>query len=164
MRALLTVALTSGLAASALAARGQGDIGNRELADYRLTLPAFERFLQASHLIVDVTRADARFKDAPLFTEEVAVYGDAAMTATALAVRLENDAGLAAALRTAKMTPREYAVFAITLFAARMAHGFVGAGVLRGVPPGTPTDNIAFVDAHRLRIGGLLKEMGVLKD
>jgi hypothetical protein len=162
MRSLLT-GLFVGILAFSTTARAE-EIGVRELAHYRLTLADFERFVRASHLIVQVTRAAPRFRDAPLFTKEVTVFGDAAMTATALATRLENDPELAVELQTAKMTPREYAVFAIVLFAARMAHGFVSAGVLRGVPPGVPTDNVAFVDAHGARIATLLEEIGVAKD
>ena len=53
---------------------------------------------------------------------------------------------------------------AVVLFGARMAHGFLGSGVLNGIPSGAPTDNVAFVDAHGSTIVALLKEIGVLKD
>jgi hypothetical protein len=159
MRLLSSIVLVALLAASAMP-RAE-EIGLREMAAYRLTLPEFERFVRASRSIVEVTLTDPRFRDAPLFTKEVAVFGDAALTATALAKRLEADPELAAALQKARMTAREYAMFAVVLFAARMAHGFVSTGVLRDVPAGVPADNVAFVAAHAPRIAALLKEIGV---
>lgn len=146
------------LTASAPAAQGRP--GARELAEYRLTAARLDRFERASGLIMALTRDDPRFVYAPLFTKEVALSGDAPEMATALAARLENDPGLAAALGTAKLTPREYATFALALVAAHLAHGFVNAGVLR-VPPGVPTDNVRFVEEHRAQITAVLEQIGV---
>jgi hypothetical protein len=139
----------------------QAPIDVYDLADYRLTLRVFEPFVRASGLIAEVTRRDAAFADAPLFTKEIALSDDAPAAASALAARLGNHAGLAAALETAKLTPREYAKFAIALVAAHLAHEFLNAGVLKRVPSGAPTENVKFVEQHRAEIASVLDTLGV---
>jgi hypothetical protein len=121
----------------------------------------FERFVQASGRIADITEHDLAFRYAPLFTKDVALSGDAPAMAQGLAARLENHAGLAAAVADAKMTPREYAKFAIALFAAHLAHGFVKAGVLQRVPDGAPTINVDFVKAHDAEVTAVLAQLGI---
>ena len=108
-----------------------------------------------------MTRSDSAFADAPLFTREVLVLGDAATIANELASRLDAHPRLAAALRQARITSRDYTKFAVALFAARLAHGFVTAGVLRRVPPGVAADNVAFVAAHDAEISGVLQALGL---
>jgi len=132
-----------------------------ELAGYRLTAATFAPFTTASRAIGAVTRSDPKFAHAPLFTREVAVSGEAPVMAAGLRARLENDPALTAALRDAKITAREYTLFALTLFAARLAQGFVKAGVIREVPDGPAADNIAFVNAHDREIAAVFKELGV---
>ena len=65
------------------------------------------------------------------------------------------------ALVSAQITAREYTKFALALIAARLAHGFVKSGVLRGVPAGVAADNVAFVDANQAAIGDVLKRLGI---
>ena len=159
MRPFLILVLLSAFSAHAVAAQAPIDV--KELAEYRLTGPVLEQFVEASGLIMTVTRQNARFTYAPLFTKEVALSGDAPVVAAGLVARLENDPALVAALTTAKLTPREYATFALALFAARLAHGFVEAGVLRSVPSGAPADNVQFVGAHQAEITAVLYTIGV---
>ena len=121
----------------------------------------FSRFEKASRSIAVITRSDTAFVDSPLFTRDVLVLGDAAIIAKELASRLQDHPRLAAALRKAGMTAREYTKFALALFAARLAHGFVAAGVLRKVPPGVATANVAFVTQHQDEIAGVLQGLGV---
>lgn len=136
-------------------------IDSQELAEYRLTRPVFQRFQRATRLMLTATRADPRFAKAPLFTKEIAVSGDAPAMAAVLQQRLEREPALAGALFAADLDAREYTKFALALFAARLAHGFIESGVLRRVPPGPPADNVAFVEAHRTEVLALLKEMGL---
>jgi len=116
----VTVALCVAAATLLMAAlaHAQAPVDVYELADYRLTTEVFERFVQASSRVADVTRDDASFTYAPLFTKDVALSGDAVAAVTGLVARLEHHAALAASLDSAKITPREYAKFAITLIAA----------------------------------------------
>ena len=89
------------------------------------------------------------------------VLAEAVAMATGLVARLDNHAGLTAALQTAKLTSREYSKFAITLVAAHMAHGFIKAGVLPRVPDGAPTHNVEFVDTHQAEVTAVLAELGM---
>ena len=146
------------LAASVFA---QTPIDVYELADYRLTTEVFDRFVQASSRIADVTRGDASFSYAPLFTKDVALSDDAVAAATGLVARLENHKALAAALDGAKITPREYAKFAITLIAAHLAHRFLASGVLPRVPAGAPTINVEFVKTHEADVIAVLANLGI---
>ena len=139
----------------------QAPIDVYDLADYRLTPEVFEQFVQASGLIAEITRHDAAFTYAPLFTKDVALSGDAPAMAAGLVARLENHTGLADALQKARLTPREYAKFAIALLAAQLAHGFLKAGVLKRVPEGAPAINVDFVSTHEAEVTAVLGDLGV---
>jgi hypothetical protein len=133
----------------------------KELAAFRLTLAAFEPFERASQLIGEATEADPRLAADPLFPREVSVLEDVAVVAPALEARLAAEPAVAAALRAAKISPRAYTTFALALFAARLAHGFVKSGAMRFVPPGVASDNVAFVTAHEARVAAVLRRLGV---
>jgi hypothetical protein len=151
--------LATTMVASTVSAQAPIDL--YDLADYRLTAPVFEQFVQASGRIAEITRSDVAFNFAPLFTKDVALDGDVVAMATGLTARLENHTGLAAALESAKLTPREYSKFAIALVAAHLAHGFMKAGVLQRVPEGAPTNNVEFVKAHEVEINDVLAQLGI---
>jgi hypothetical protein len=142
-------------------ARGQAPIDVYELADYRLTNEVFERFVQASVRIGEVTREDPSFSNAPLVTKDAALSGDAVAEVATLVARLENHPDLAGALASAKITPREYGKFTIALIAARLAHGFLTAGVLSRVPSGAPTINVEFVKTHESDVAEVLSHLGI---
>lgn len=147
-------------ATSALVAQ-QALIDVYDLADYRLTTPVFEQFLKASGRVADISQHDETFRYAPLFTKDVSLSGDAPAMAQGLAARLANHPGLSAALADAKITPREYAKFAIVLIGAHLAHEFVKTGVIQKVPPGAPTINVDFVKAHEAEVTAVLTDLGV---
>jgi hypothetical protein len=139
----------------------QASIDVYELADYRLTPEVFERFVQASRRIADITREDATFTFVPLFTKELVRDGDAVAEAAALVSRLEHHPSLAAALAAADITPREYAKFAITLIVAHLAYGFLTSGVLPRVPAGAPTNNVEFIKTHESEVTVVLARLGI---
>jgi len=149
--AIMTVAVSS----------AQTPIDAYELADYRLTADVFERFVRASTRIGEIARTDPIFTFAPLFSKSVTVSGDAVIAASGLAARLENHVGLSAALAEAKLTPREYAKFAISLVGAHLAYNFVKTGALRRVPEGAPTINVEFVKAHETEVVATLESLGI---
>jgi len=142
-------------------ADAQAPIDVYELADYRLTSEVFERFAQASGRVGTITREDSSFADAPLVTEDTALSGDAVAEVATLVARLESHAGLTAALADAKITPREYGKFTIALIAARLAYGFMKAGVLQRVPSGAPTINVEFVKTHETEVTDTLAQLGI---
>ena len=140
---------------------GQHPFDVKELAAYRLTDPVFQQFEEASRLIADATRNDLAFVKSPLFTRENSLSGDAPKVAAELEARLQSHPALAHALTIAKITPREYTTFALALLGARLAHGFIDAGLLRNVPPGVAADNVQFVAEHHVEIAAVLKKLGI---
>jgi hypothetical protein len=160
-RATVALILAASGAGGRVSLSAQAPIEIYDLADYRLTPQVFEQFVQASGRISEIARTDAAFTYAPLFSKDVALDGDAVAMTSALSARLENHAGLAAALQAAKLTPREYSKFAITLVAAHLAHGFLKAGVLRRVPNGAPTNNVEFVKTHEAEVTAVLADLGI---
>jgi hypothetical protein len=131
------------------------------LAAYRLTEPVFKRFAHATHLIAEVSRKDARLAQTPLFTRQVTVSGDVMEGAAHLQARLEQEPAFRNALFAAETDAKEYTMFALALFAARLADGFVKAGLIHVMPDGVAGSNVAFADAHRVEIGALFSELGV---
>ena len=132
---------------------------SRELSDYRLTEPVFKRFAHATRLLADAMARDPRFSREPLITREISVEGDAVEMANALRSRLDADASLSTALFAADISSREYAAFAIALFAARLASGFVKSGAMRRVPAGVATENVAFIATHEKEVAALMKQL-----
>ena len=133
----------------------------KEIAGYRLTAPVFLRFEQASRLVTDAIRQDPKLAENPLFTRDVTLLDDVVVAATTLDGRLRDEPSLAAALKKSGMTDREYTTFALALFAARLAHGFVQSGAMRFVPEGVARDNVAFVDSHRDAVMAVLRSLGL---
>jgi hypothetical protein len=131
----------------------------KELAGYRLTPAVFKRFAHATRLIAAIIEREERFEQEPLFTREISVAGDAPEMASALEKRLDSDAALSSALFAADISAHDYAAFAISLFAARLAQGFLKSGAMRRVPAGIAADNVAFVDAHAADVAALLKQL-----
>ena len=83
------------------------------------------------------------------------------VAAAALDGRLRQEPAFAAALHASKISAREYTTFALALFAARLAHGFVKSGAMRFVPEGPAKENVAFVDAHEPAVAAVLQALGV---
>lgn len=154
-------AVLTAIVVAAVVLSAQTPIDTFELADYRLTPAVFERFVRANTRIVEIARTDPIFTFAPLFSKTVMLSGDAVIAASGLAARLENHAGLSAALDEAKLTPREYAKFAISLVGAHLAYNFLKTGALRRVPEGAPTINVEFVKAHETEVATALESLGI---
>jgi hypothetical protein len=161
MPLLLATLLVIGAPSPAAHAQGPPAFQARELAEYRLTAASFSRVIDAGRLIAAIVAREPRFMDAPLFTREVMLLGDAAEMATAVEARLRGDQALAAALDAAKITPREFTTFTFALFGAHLARGFLQSGALRLVPPGVTADNVAFVNANADAIQGFLDALRI---
>jgi hypothetical protein len=159
---LLLLLLAYALAAPAAAGQPASAVYTvKEIATYHLAAPVFERFDRASRLIASATRADPRLAENPPFTRDVSVLDDVVVAAAALDARLSSEPAFASALHTAKITSREYTTFALALFAARLAHGFVKSGAMRFVPDGIAKENVAFIQSHEPAIAAVLQALGV---
>ena len=142
-------------------AAAQRPFDRKELATYRLTEPVYKRFAHATRLITAASRNEPRLARAPLFTKQIAVSGDVLEMAELLDARLEQEPAFTSALFAAEIDAREFTTFALALFAARLAHGFVKAGLIHVMPDGVAGGNVAFAEAHQAEIGALFAEIGV---
>jgi hypothetical protein len=133
----------------------------KELSEYRLSDPVFRQFVHASQLIVTASREDARLASDPLFTRDVSLLDDVVAAAERVDARLKFEPRYSAALRIASISAHEYTKFALALFAARLAHGFLQSGAIRGVMKGVASDNVAFVAAHEAEVVAILESLGV---
>jgi hypothetical protein len=133
----------------------------QELSEYRLSEPVFRQFVHASQLVVTAGRDDSRLASDPLFTRDVSVLDDVVAAASRVEARLKFEPRYTAALRIAGISAREYTKFALALFAARMAHGFLKSGAIRGVTKGAASENVAFVAAHEADVVAVLQSLGV---
>lgn len=153
--ALMVVVMTGGSAGL------QDAVTEKSLAEYRLDAPNFNQFQLASRLLANVTKRDPKLSMSTLFTRDVLLLEDVAVAAWDLEWGLISEPRFAAALRTAGMSPRDYTKFALALFAARLAHGFMKSGALRKIPAGAPTDNVKFVETHEKEVAATLQLLGV---
>jgi hypothetical protein len=160
-RNLIAVALGLCCSGRPAIADAQQPIDQKELAAYRLTEPVFERFARGARLIVAASRKEPRLDEPPLFTKEIAVSGEAVAMAAQLQARLEEEHAFRSALFAAEIDAREFTKFALTLFAARLAHGFVQAGLIHVMPETIAGANVAFTAMHQAHITALFAEMGI---
>ena len=159
--ALRFVAIGCCLAVFPAFGAAQGLFDQKELAGYRLTEPVYRRFAHAARLIAAASRKEPRLEQAPLFTKQIAVSGDTLPMAAMLHARLEQEPAFRSALFAAEIDAREFTTFAMALFGARLAHGFVKAGLIHVMPDGVAGGNVAFAEAHQVEIGALFAEIGV---
>jgi hypothetical protein len=139
----------------------QDSFNIKELAEYRLTTPVFKQFVLASRLIVTAMHEEPRLGNDPLFTRDISVLDDAVTAAGRLEARLKFEPRYTSALRVASVSPHEYSKFALALFAARLAHGFLKSGAMRSVAEGAAAENVAFVTEHEQDVADILRALGV---
>jgi len=133
----------------------------KEIAGYRLTAPVFQRFDRASRLLATAIDRDAPLAGNSPFTRDVVLLEDVVVAASTLDNRLRTEPALAAALKTAGITVREYTTFTLALVAARLAYGFVQSGAMRFVPEGVARENVTFVEGHRDEVMAVLRVLGI---
>ena len=155
------VVACAGFVASSAVVTAQRPIDQRELAEYRLTEPVYERFAHGARLIVAASRKQPSLEEAPLFTRDTAVSGNAVEVAALLLARLEQEPAFRTALFAADIDAREFTLFALALFGARLAHGLIQAGVIHVMPESVAGGNVAFVAARQVEIQALLAQMGI---
>jgi hypothetical protein len=139
----------------------QAPFDQHQLVEYRLTEPVFKRFAHATRVIAAASRKEPRLEQSPLFTKQVMVSGDVMEGATELHARLEQEPAFRDALFAADIEAREFTMFALTLFAARLGQGFVKAGLIHVMPDTVAGGNVAFAEAHQGEIAALFADLGI---
>lgn len=79
--------------------------------------------------------------------------GDASLSD--MARRIERSPVVSRAVRSAGLTPREFAVAHAAFFQASMAHGFQKAGALKQLPKEVSPENVRFVAQHEAEINAI---------
>ena len=149
MRRIL-VALAASLVLPPLAhAQELGDAETREVAAYRLTADALEKYAAATRALAPVLAENQHGCDEG---------GDESLSG--LAARLDAVPGASAALSEAGMSSREYFVFSFAMVQAGMGAWSLseGGGEL---PAGFSKENVAFYQAHEAEfqeLSGILPE------
>lgn len=143
------------------ARQAPGSLTAAEIAGHRLTDGELEGFGRASRRLVSASRRDGGGTPAPLFTRDIVMLEDVAVAAATLERRLAGNPALAAELAQENVPPREYVRFALALIGARLAQGFLSAGVLKRVPEGVAADNVAFISRRQADVDALLEELDV---
>jgi hypothetical protein len=82
-----------------------------------------------------------------------------------MAKAIEKRAPLAAAIKRAGLTPREFAKIQMSLLQAMFAHGFMKAGTAKELPKEVPPENVAFVREHEAELTAMARQWeGVADD
>lgn len=75
---------------------------------------------------------------------------------------IKNEPLMANALKSAGMSPRDYAKFTLAFFQAAMIYGMQKSGLVKEIPPDLQAtvnmENIKFIEAHQTEINALMKE------
>ncbi|MEO8521046.1 MAG: hypothetical protein ABI603_06765 [Acidobacteriota bacterium] len=69
---------------------------------------------------------------------------------------------LMAGLRSANMSPRDYAKFMLASLQAGMVAGLKKQGMLKEIPKGVSVENVQFMEAHEAELQALQKELSAL--
>ena len=70
---------------------------------------------------------------------------------------------MAAAIRSAGLTPREYMLITLSYMQAGMVVAFKKHGLLKELPKGTPVENVAFLEKNEAELEAMQKEFTELQ-
>jgi hypothetical protein len=149
-------------AAGAQTAAAERTSDEQALAQYRLSMPAIHKLLAA-------TRAMARVIEDPATKEAAAKFSKSRDAADGyrglddIARDIEKFPPMAAAIRSAGITPREYMLVTMSYMQAGMAAAFKKQGLLKELPKGTPAENVAFLEKNEPELQSLQKEFNQLQ-
>jgi hypothetical protein len=80
-------------------------------------------------------------------------------TLSEMAAQVERQPTVAAALRKAGMSPREYSTFMLAMMQAGMVAGFKKTGHLKELPKGVSAENVKFIEDHEAELKAWQEEM-----
>lgn len=121
-------------------------------------LEAREETTEAEDARLDAMRARKEALDEALKGPSFANAG----TLSEMEEQIRTVAPLMAGLRTAGLTPRDYAKFMLASIPAGMVAGLKKQGLVTEVPKGVSAENVAFMEAHEAELRALQKELAAL--
>ena len=87
--------------------------------------------------------------------------GDA-QSLTQLEAKIRKSPPMMTGLKTAGLSPREYATCLLSVVQSGIAAGMRKAGMLKDLPPGVSPENVKFVEEHEAELKALQKEFQAL--
>ena len=150
-----------------MAAAAKKDPRYRELVKRRAEieqLAAKEEMTEADKQRLEKLRADLEAFEDQL--PGLSLNASEKMTLSDLEAQIRREPIAADALKSAGMSPREYATFALAFFQAAMIHGMQQSGMIKEVPKELQAqinmNNLKFVAEHQAEIKALMAELQAL--
>jgi hypothetical protein len=147
-------------AAAAAAAAGVQTIAQEidrdkaEIRQYRLTMPKIRAMAQATLAFAKEVESD------PALAKKIKDSNEPdAATLSEFAARIDKEPRLAAAVKTAGLTPREYATLTLCYFPAMYAYGLKKQGKIKDIPADILADNIALIAANEAELNRINQEL-----
>ena len=132
------------------AASSNGD--QEEIKNFRLNMARLEQYTAASKALA------AYAKENPS-VQESSQNGQDAKTISDVVKRVEKYPGAVAAIQTAGLSPREFAVMGLTLFTVGMMVALKKQGNIKAIPATVLPENVAFFEQNYDKIESVVKAM-----
>jgi hypothetical protein len=144
---------------SSLTVAAQGpDADLKEIQAYKLTTPAMKQVVTATRHMIAAAKDDG--ETAKRLQGSVANVIGKSLTEIERAI--EKEPLVAAALKKAGITAREYAKFMVVFFQSSMMHNMHKSGAVKELPPTANMDNLKFVETHQAEFTALMAEFQAL--
>jgi hypothetical protein len=147
------------LPVTAAAARAQTiaqeiDRDKTEIRQYRLTMPKIRAMAQATLTFAKEVESD------PALAKKIKDSNEPdAQTLSEFAARIDKEPRLAAAVKTAGLTPREYATLTLCYFPAVFAYGLKKQGKIKDIPPDILPANVELIAANEAELNRINQEL-----
>jgi hypothetical protein len=130
------------------------DRDKAELRTYKLTMPKIRAMAAATLAFAKDVEAD------PALAKKMKDANEPdAKTLSEFAARIDKEPRLAAAVKNAGLTSREYATLTLTYFPAMYAYGLKKAGSIAEVPPDILPENIALIAANEAELNRINQDL-----
>jgi hypothetical protein len=154
---LLCVVMAMALAPARLSAQtiaAEIDQEKAELRQYRLTMPKIRQMAAATLAFAKDVEGDAALQQKLKSDTD-----PEPRTLVDLVKRIDKEPRLAAAVKTAGLTSREYATVMLCYYPAMMAFSAKKAGAITEIPKDILPDNVALIEANEAELMRLNQEL-----
>jgi hypothetical protein len=130
------------------------DRDKTELRQYRLTMPKIRQMAAAMLAFAKEVEQDPALAKKLQDTEE-----PEPKTLSELVARIEKEPRLAAAIKNAGLTSREYSTVMLCYFPAMSAHGLKKQGAIKELPKDILPENLALIEANEAELTRINQEL-----
>jgi hypothetical protein len=130
------------------------DRDKTELRQYRLTMPKIRAMAAATLAFAKDVESD------PALAKKLKESNEPdAKTLSELAARIDKEPHLAAAVKNAGLTAREYATLTLCYFPAMYAYSMKKQGAIKDIPPDILPENVALIAANETELNRINQEL-----